>query len=450
MFTIPKHSAAQRLPSAPLDDHVRSALRQRWQGDDAHDETVKQFLRDCHERGRWIQCDCTADTLTTARPLLAVRQTETTITLARMTGADRLRHAEACIFNSGALDMSSRGDAAFVDSDMSPQARSAHRRETAPRNLNAPAKPPAFYTDSDALELAAQESDAEIRRERAEDREPTAESSRIGRRLLYLADGAWLNRLQRSTNHPAQFRPVLDFCKSVPIPKGGTLFNVIQARPRAFGEGYLARCVTEAANRGLGGTCWWICAIAGFDPDRGVILPTDDGDPAIAPVTGHIRFFGGKIESAVTRFPALMLARCDASGILDAYAHPILSVNRWCLIDSNLEREVMSDIAATLPTLCDAAGIDVVIQKPLYVWADTDERPDIVLTATLAGAEHHLVIEVMGFVDQAYLERKTEMSARVRAVPRCTFVLDWRAHDDQQFDDHIERLIRHWLQWLPA
>lgn len=110
----------------------------------------------------------------------------------------------------------------------------------------------------------------------------------------------------------------------------------------------------------------------------------------------------------------------------------------------------MRDIAATLPTLCDAAGIDVVIQKPLYVWADTDERPDIVLTATLAGEEHHLVIEVMGFVDRAYLERKTEMSTRVRSLPRCTFVLDWRAHDDQQFADHVKRLIRHWLQLLPA
>ena len=450
MFTIPKHGATQTLQNTLLDDVVGRSLRLGWSGDPAHDETVKRFLYECHERGRWIQCDCVIDPTSHARPLLAVRRTESTITLARMTGPDRVRHAATCIFDQGSLDIGTGdGDDVPVNEALG-LSRATRAREIAQGSLSVPIKPPTFYLDPAALRLAAQQSEPQPPQERSAPSEPTPENNRIGRRMLYLMQGAQLNVLRRMTDHPAKFRQLLEFCKEVPIPRGGTLFQMIQARPRAFENGYLAKCAREAANRGFGSTCWWICPIVDFDTERGVFLANDDDVDVVAPVPGHIRFFGGKIEAVVTRFPALMLARCDESGVLDAYAHPILSIDRWCLVDSHLEREVLNEICLALPGLADRFDVDVVIHKPLYVWNDTGERPDVVLTAAADGADHHLIIAVMGFTDDKYASRKVELRQRVLAMPRCTYVEDKRANDVRQSKDHMKDAISAWLQTLSA
>ena len=322
------------------------------------------------------------------------------------------------------------------------------KRELVSRALEAPQVPPAFFLDPARLKLAAQNSELKPKEERAAPQEPTAENNRIGRRLIYLLHGASLNVLRRTDKHPAQFRSLLEFCKQVPTPNGGSLYNLIQARPRAFENGFLLNCAREAANEGLGATCWWICPIEDFNPDRGVFLANDEDIEVFAPVPGHIRFFGGKIESVVTRFPALMLARCDETGILDAYAHPILSVDRWCPVDSHLERSVINEIRGLLPALCDEYGIEVHITKPVYNWLNTGERPDIVLTTMLGSVEHHLVVEVMGFTDEKYVSRKAQLRQCILSVPHASYCEDRRAINGNQAADHIEVAISAWLREL--
>ena len=425
---------------------MRRALRLRWQGEASHDETVKRFLYDCHERGRWIQCDCSINPATEARPLLAVRRTEASITLARMTGSDRVVHHEHCIFNLSSIDIGADDALDVPINEAFGLSRAARKREIEPRLLDRPKAPPSFYQDPGELRLGAQDSQPVAPLERSNaPQEHTPENNHIGRRMIYLLESAGSNLLCRTDNHPAAFRQVLEFCKQVPTPNGGSLYNLIQARPHAFENGFLRNCARAAANQGLSATCWWICPIEDFNPERGVFLANDADAEIIAPVPGHIRFFGCKIEAVVTQFPALMLARCDETGILDAYAHPILAVNRWCLVDSHLERTVINEIRALLPTLADEHGLAVSIHKPLYHWLATGERPDVVLRTITGSRDYHMVIEIMGFTDPEYQDRKRKLRLNVLATPRCSYVEDRRALDPQQPTNHLVTSIDAWL-----
>jgi hypothetical protein len=95
------------------------------------------------------------------------------------------------------------------------------------------------------------------------------------------------------------------------------------------------------------------------------------------------------------------------------YAHPIASVDHWMLLDSNLERQTLADLRSVTAWLESAKAITVSIEKPLFGWHDTGERPDFVVQKLgQDGRRSHMVVETMGLDDPEYVARKQAMRTK--------------------------------------
>ena len=115
--------------------------------------------------------------------------------------------------------------------------------------------------------------------------------------------------------------------------------------------------------------------------------------------------------------------------VLSAYAHPCASERHLMLVDSDLERQTLAQLRSVQDWLGSRKGLRVVIEKPLFDIGpdDTGVReavprppciPDFMVRATTAdGAPARVVIvETMGFADEAYRARKRHTHALMRAA----------------------------------
>lgn len=100
-------------------------------------------------------------------------------------------------------------------------------------------------------------------------------------------------------------------------------------------------------------------------------------------------------------------------GLLRAYLHPMLD-RRWlCPVDSALERAVLPVLRGQQAYWAKAHDVRTTLEKPVF--PITRERPlipDIILHHP--PTERRIFVEVMGFDDAGYLERKQRVHAELK------------------------------------
>ena len=89
-------------------------------------------------------------------------------------------------------------------------------------------------------------------------------------------------------------------------------------------------------------------------------------------------------------------------------------VVHWMLLDPNLERQTLADLRSVAAWLDITKGITVSIEKPLFAWHDTSERPDFVVQRLgLDGRRSYMVVEAMSLDDPEYTARRQSMRGKL-------------------------------------
>jgi hypothetical protein len=200
----------------------------------------------------------------------------------------------------------------------------------------------------------------------------------------------------------------------------------------------------------------------------GVIVLRDDTK---LPVRSRLMVFG-EVEGhrrdlvETSRRPpylvAGLVARPDVSGnpeILQAYAHPVMSARHLTMVDSDFERSTLDRLIGVQSWFTTKHGIFLIIEKPL---ADigteispqdpkTPSRPPcipdfIVRARSPTGETATVIVETMGFDDEAYRDRKhrlhTVMSDSLGGAP--VIVHDFhfpRAMEQSERDTSMARAV---------
>ncbi|MFN8726355.1 MAG: hypothetical protein ACK5XB_12485 [Rhodospirillales bacterium] len=187
------------------------------------------------------------------------------------------------------------------------------------------------------------------------------------------------------------------------------------------------------------------------------------------PINGKVSIFGEslKIDESLdeSRSPYLvisLLAKKTAqdmeASIVGVYAHPVVSLSRWMLVDSDLERSTFRQIIRCRTWVQKTFGIEIDIQKPLFDMGpdlpvidnevecvDVASRevciPDFVLSCRGEKIKRStIVIETMGYKDEEYRARKARLRPLFEAFNRephggPTLVIE---HDPSRYRDLAE------------
>ena len=403
-----------------LDEHTGRALRLWWKGvpDQLRQSEVGQLLSQMHRSEHWIACDCSGEGAD--RPMLVPVKRDKTISLRRL--STRNTHSERCEFWFEQVEL--------LEKPAGGGAGGVARMGSMPSFIQASSK------DSVAAVPFASVVDDE--RHTGEGQLLTT----MARRLFWLATHAGLQQ-----NHSPQnsVQVILKAASHIYVADDLQLSKILfwDTRVWHWASDVFARCRKAS----LAPQCYWLRPIVGADPVRNT-LTFDLGSPGstnllVVPVNGVMKAFGGDWSPA--RFPMLALCslapRSDGEVVLhQAYAQPIVSDRRWMLLDSDLERTTYDDLDRACTWLARETGIAVTIEKPLFEWQQSCERPDFVLSVrSRTGSAEHLIVETMGYSDEIYEARKSKLAERVQ-VP----VLMDRRKGSPIAGEDLRRAVAEW------
>lgn len=260
-------------------------------------------------------------------------------------------------------------------------------------------------------------------------------------RLFWLAQESGFQRVPNFAN---PVHELLKTAQKVPVGPALNLRNLLFCTVRAWSQAWYEKSFSLCNNAGIEPSCWLIQLAVDFDVDKRTITYKDEAQELLTvPVWGEMKVFGGVASAA--RFPMVVIAliKKTANGAVvdSAYAHPVLSEKRWMLVDSDLERKTYEDLAQICFSLKAQKGLCIEIEKPLYAWQKSNERPDFVLTLTdRVQKRHHFVVETMGFEDPQYEARKLALTANVA----CPVFLDRRAELPNPSNTALACAVAYW------
>jgi hypothetical protein len=377
---------------SPIDFSATKAIHAWWQGRaTAHDSTVvSTLLADLHLKSQWLACDCQG---VMNRPFLAPARRDDLHYLKRL--PQRPPHAESCVFWSEsvetAISASGEGGVAQMGGAPSFLVASDDDAKVSDRTKNADSKV-----------------DVKVR---------NAGLPAMAKRLFWLAEKAGFQSVPFKPNAIEELLAVANNLSVSSKNPNFKLGQILYCTPKVWTDGWADTAFNRCLAAGIPESCWWIQCAVGIDmKTRSIRYLNKDGYPFDVPVAGELKVFGGDCSTA--RFPMLVIGvlrkRKDGSVEMQiAYAQPVNDEHHWMLVDSNLERQTIADLRAVCRWLHDEKGVSVKIDKPLFDWNNTGERPDFVLTLERNGNIRHLVVETMGYDDPAYELRKAELSQNV-------------------------------------
>jgi hypothetical protein len=377
---------------SPLDFSATKAIHAWWQGRaTAHDSTVvSTLLADLHLKSQWLACDCQSGM---NRPFLAPARRDDLHYLKRL--PQRPPHAESCVFWSESVETatSAGGEGGVAQMGGAPSFLVASDDDA---------------KVSDRTKNADSKVDAKVR---------NAGLPAMAKRLFWLAEKAGFQSVPFKPNAIEELLAVANNLSVSSKNPNFKLGQMLYCTPKVWTDGWADTAFNRCLAAGIPESCWWIQCAVGIDmKTRSIRYLNKDGYPFDVPVAGELKVFGGDCSTA--RFPMLVIGvlrkRKDGSVEMQkAYAQPVNDEHHWMLVDSNLERQTIADLRAVCRWLHDEKGVSVKIDKPLFDWNNTGERPDFVLTLERNGNIRHLVVETMGYDDPAYESRKAELSQNV-------------------------------------
>ena len=343
---------------------------------------VLKLIERAHTDSRWFGCECTG--LRTA-PMLAPVLKDKTYFITRLT--KRATHHEGCpfYFEQVASSASDRGGSSDVP-EMGPA--------------------PSFLPESKGTKLATGERQAST---------PSINGKRNPSIPAMATKLCWLAQNAGWQYFPSQKRAdaaLLELADTIDVG-GRSLKKMLRCDPRAWSEGWI---INDLSREKPNAVRWWTCLIESADLKARTARVIDYQTTFQISISGDMRVSAGDVSPA--RFPMLALAAVKLSGgalvAHKLYAHPIASVDHWMLLDSNLERQTLADLRSVSAWLESAKAITVSIEKPLFAWHDTGERPDFVVQRRAQdGHWSYMVVETMGFDDPKYLARKQAMRGKL-------------------------------------
>jgi len=195
------------------------------------------------------------------------------------------------------------------------------------------------------------------------------------------------------------------------------------AAEQLFFEDYTKQKAKEATRRLIsleeswpeGGRPYALFAVVANELNEDSILAVGRNGNARLRVAGILRRPG----VPGTRGPFLVLftyskdRATNTYQAIKAFAVPVLSVDCWLPVESNHERRYLLPIQQLVERLA-RGGREVVLRKPMLDILYPNERryvrPDVLLEA----GKRLMVIEILGFDDKDYLERKKSQAEVIR------------------------------------
>ena len=396
----------------PLDASATNAITRWWLGHalrTSDTDLVSDILSQLHTQQHWLRCNCIKSKQAFA--FLFPARNENSIYLKR-SNKDRAHH-ESCVFwNEQAMD----GEGAPVEH--------AHQNEF-------DTNPPSFVFEETPTHLP-------VRQAAAADNKANsvhgASKSKNAKRLFWLMHAAGLQTTPSKSPIPS----LLDAAQRVSI-KGDLMLNhILFCTAKAFTENWFQSAYKRCHEAKVKPVAWWLQVVEHIDLDQRIIHFHDKTLPnlKIQPAS-VLKIHGG--DNRVSRFPMLMLMSITESSnqeleVVEIYAHPMYLPHVWLLVDSNLERQTLRSLVNVCHWLQHKKQVLINIQKPLFDWRSTGERPDFVLTSS----DHHSIdssffVETMGYDNPEYLQRKDELRIKLGDVG---------FYDDRDLGDHNDKALK--------
>lgn len=264
--------------------------------------------------------------------------------------------------------------------------------------------------------------------------------SKMATRLFWLAESAgW----QKAPFLNSPVKALLTFSEKHHMA-GTTLADYLYTTVKVWTEQWCNSAFRKCRLAGIPEACWWVQLATGFDTTaRTVSYAGEKGQLVTIRVHGQMQVFGG--DASAVRFPMVVIALVrpgiHGSTLQSVYAHPVLDERRWMLVDSELERQTYTDLASVANWLKEEMRLEIEISKPLHDWADSQERPDFVLTLTRGLGHHKLfVVETMGFESESYVQRKLELARNLGSE----FFFDERTKFSGKPNSELIQAVKRW------
>lgn len=239
--------------------------------------------------------------------------------------------------------------------------------------------------------------------------------SSLAARLMWLMHASGLQKWPWAQETPAKV--LLGIAKQVDIGSGLKLSDILFCNADMWRRARMDGAFRKSREAGCGEQALLICPVVAASRAEGWIKFNRFQDSTKVSGTLEITGLAQGDEADSVRFPMLMCAKVlrDPKGeirIAAAYLHPCLSEEYWMLVDSNYERQAMTQIVSACEWL-GSKGFACTIEKPVYDWGSTKARPDFVVSSKGPSSEHALVVETMGFNTPEYADRKQRTMERL-------------------------------------
>ena len=405
MWLIDRHSDGQNSRRIPLPDVVRSALV-RWyvgEGSRGDEEAGIMLVQQARIGEKWLACDCLAEG--EPPPILtpAFLSEAETYYLRRLTGANRPEHLPGCPF--------------FRDQ--------ATNRISEIRPPHSPADPPEGFFEvlRPAPEKLAQKPESDI----SDDRTRHAAVPRLARLLWRLMSLSGVQRTPpRREESPDrsiadEFRALSAAATRIEIAPGIELGRALWTHARPFHSNRVYAGLRELSRQWPRGHAPQAFLALFASAVKGSTIFVAGADP----ITLANRVQSPSIRDNPIKGPYLVLVvvgeypEAQGYAALRAYAQPIVSGQRFVPVDSEFERAVYRGLLESR-RLLDQAGIDLVIDKPLFdrLTERGACRPDFLLEAhsRSTGEIRQLIVEALGTVTADYLAAKAVTHPRMELI----------------------------------
>jgi hypothetical protein len=414
MWSVDSRSANKisRIPT-----RTSSAIKAWWLGRASAEEKAiaLEEIKTAHTRLQWFGCDCvTSGEIPTLAPALR----KETYFLRRLTA--RAHHQATCPFNFE-------------------QADDARQGNQDAQGVAALGGAPDFGPATTGKIIKDRSPDASSSGNNGPRSEQTP---KLAKRLWWLLQASGNQMTRQSSPIPN----LMELIATIPFGATMRLKDAFFYSTKAIDEGWVDACLQRQAGGEATPTCWVLFEITSVNQESKTITvsPRQSGGTVDYPVDGPLRIWGGDVSPI--RFPMLGLARIEGNHlgkrIAELYAHPTFKAGSWMLVDSDNERQTLHDLISVGKWLWTEKEISTTIEKPLFEWNRTGEKPDFVMTLNAPnGVVHHCVIETMGYEDDGYMQRKIKL--RTNLMRHAEVIMDYRATNTQASHD-LKSAIARW------
>jgi len=363
------------------------------EADPSQEETVTRLLKEAHDKGWWLECDCNEERR--RYPLVSPVLRDKALYWRMITGPGRLAHSEKCCFHQREV-----------------------RRKHAANWSKARRKPPEGFF-SVLKPTGGTEAKKSVGGGASVKSTSGGQLPAIAKMLHSLLEKAGLNRWyydRPERNISSEYAALRQVGSCVKVAPGVLLRDVFFTYAPDWPKNIVFKRMREKmkdwpdGHRPQGFVCYFC-----HEVDQSGATVRVKGEEIHIPCAGTVKYpvINGNQVSGPYLFFGVLAETSKKSGleIQRAYAQPIADFNHFLAIDSEFERKAFNTLQFTLKRLSTEYGeYTWWLEKPLFEMGPDDEPclPDFLVKAR--HRENHqemtFVVEVMGFDRPSYLAGK--------------------------------------------